>query len=72
MTRVRSVELLADSPTDNRFPVRIALDVQGVGEWVRELPIFMPTVEQMAAGAELLADMPWLADTIAQHNNGQD
>lgn len=63
VTRVRSVELLADSPTDSRRPVRIALDVQGVGEWVRELPIFMPTAEQMAARAKLLADMPWLEYT---------
>ena len=63
VTRVRDVELLADSPTDNRLPVRIALDVQGVGEWLQEMSIFMPTAEQMAARAKLLADTPWLEGT---------
>ncbi len=64
VTRVCNVELLADSSTDSRFPLRIVLDVQGIGEWVRELRIFMPTPEQMAAQAKLLAETPWLADTL--------
>jgi hypothetical protein len=64
VTRVRDVELLADSPTDNRLPVRIALDVQGVGEWLQEMSIFMPTAEQMAARAKPLADTPWLEGTL--------
>jgi hypothetical protein len=64
--RVRGVELLADTPTDNRLPIRVTLDVQGVGEWVRELPINIPTTEQMAERARMLADMPWLTDAIAR------
>jgi hypothetical protein len=49
VTAVRGIELLADRPTQNRIPVRIELNVQGVGEWVKELSIFIPTAEQMAA-----------------------
>lgn len=63
VTRVRSVELLADNRMDNKLPMRIILDVQGVGKWMREISIFMPTAEQMAERAKLREDMPWLATT---------
>jgi len=60
VTRVLSVELLAESQTVNRIPIRIALNVQGVGEWVKELAIFMPTAEEMAARAKMMIEMPWV------------
>jgi hypothetical protein len=65
ITRVRNVELLADMPSMNRLPIRVDFDVQGVGPWTRELSIYMPTAEQMAARAKLLAGMPWLVDAFA-------
>jgi hypothetical protein len=46
--RVRNVEVLADTPTKNRLPVRLDLDVQGIGAWTHELAVYMPTAEQMA------------------------
>ena len=55
VTRVRNVELLADMPTKNRLPVRVDLDVQGVGPWTRELSVYVPTAEQMAERAKMLA-----------------
>ncbi len=47
VTRVHSVELLADTPTDHRLPVRLDLDVQGVGRWQRDVAVHMPMKEQM-------------------------
>jgi hypothetical protein len=58
VTRVCNVELLADTPAKNRFCVRLDFEVQGVGLWQRELSIYMPTAEQMAARAKMLASMP--------------
>jgi len=46
VTRVRNVDLLADMPTKNRLPVRVDFDVQGVGQWTRELLIYVPTRRQ--------------------------
>ncbi|VVD79534.1 hypothetical protein PEP31012_01020 [Pandoraea eparura] len=48
VTRVHTVELLSDQPSANRLPVRLRLDVNGLGTWERELRIYMPTAEQMA------------------------
>ena len=62
VTRVRNVEILADAPTKNRLPVRLALDVQGIGAWTQEVAVYVPTAEQMAEHAKRLADMPWLAE----------
>jgi hypothetical protein len=64
VTRVRNVDLLADMPTKNRLPVRVDFDVQGVGPWTHELSIYVPTAEQMAERAKMLAGMPWLADGL--------
>jgi hypothetical protein len=47
VTRVLGVELLSDVPTANRLPVRVEFEVQGVGNWQREISVFMPTPEQM-------------------------
>jgi hypothetical protein len=60
VTRVRNVDLLADMPTKNWLPVRVDFDVQGIGPWTRELSVYVPTAEQMAERAEVLAEMPWL------------
>jgi len=64
VTRVRNVDLLADMPTNNRLPVRVDFDVQGIGPWTREMSIYVPTAEQMAERAKMLAGMPWLADAL--------
>ncbi|KQY50737.1 hypothetical protein ASD46_23340 [Rhizobium sp. Root491] len=53
VTRVRSVELLSESPENNRLPLRVDLEVQGVGRWQRDLSIYMPTREQMHERARL-------------------
>ena len=66
VTRVRSVKVLADTPTNNRLPVHVDLEVQGLGPWTRELSIYMPTAEQMAERAKMLADMPWLAEALSE------
>ncbi len=60
VTRVRSVELLADTPVRNRLPVHVDLEIQGVGPWQHELSIYMPTAEQMAERTKMLISMPWL------------
>jgi hypothetical protein len=62
VTRVRSVDLLAEMPMKNRLPVRVHFDVQGIGPWTRELSVYVPTAEQMAERARMLTRMPWLAD----------
>jgi hypothetical protein len=55
-----------DTPTNNRLPVHVDLEVQGLGPWTRELSIYMPTAEQMAERAKMLADMPWLAEALSE------
>jgi hypothetical protein len=47
VTRVNSIELLSEKPKNNRLPVRVNFNVQGVGPWQRDLSIYMPTKEQM-------------------------
>jgi len=63
VTRVNNVELLADTPLNNRLPVRLDLEVQGIGPWQGEVSIYMPTAEEMAKRAKMVASMPWLSDT---------
>jgi hypothetical protein len=41
--RVWDVEVLADTPTDRRLPIRVDFDVHGVGRWQHDISIFMPT-----------------------------
>jgi len=48
VTRVRSVEVMADVPINNRLPVRVDFEVQGLGPWTRELSVHVPTAKQMA------------------------
>jgi hypothetical protein len=61
VTCVRNVQILADEPTKNRLPVRLDLDVQGIGTWIWQIPVYVPTAEQMAERARVLAATPWLA-----------
>ena len=39
--RVWSVQVLAETPTNKRLPVRVDLDVHGVGQWQSEISIFI-------------------------------
>ena len=50
--RVRGLDLLADKPTKNWLPIRVAFDVQGVGLWTHDVSVYVPTAEQMAEIAE--------------------
>jgi len=68
VTRVRSVELLSEAPEKNRLPLRVELDVQGVGRWQRDLSIYMPTREQMQERAGLSQETR-PATTGPRHNS---
>jgi hypothetical protein len=56
VTRVRAVELLAEVPENNRLPLRLDFEVQGIGSWQHDISIYMPTAEQMAERAQILAN----------------
>jgi hypothetical protein len=43
--RVFAIELLADAPTNNWLPVRVDLEVKGLGRWRHELSICVPMEE---------------------------
>ncbi len=55
VSRVRRFELLSEVVTDHRLPVRLDLDIQGLGEWQHETSVYMPTKDQMAERAKLIA-----------------
>jgi hypothetical protein len=40
--RVFGVEILAAAPTKNWLPIRVDLDVKGLGRWKRDLSICVP------------------------------
>jgi TIR domain len=40
--RVFGIEILADAPTKNWLPIRVNLDVKGVGRWKHELSVCVP------------------------------
>jgi hypothetical protein len=57
--RVFGIELLADAPTNNWLPIRVDLDVKGVGRWRHQLSVCIPLepitrqpLEDLLAGAE--------------------
>lgn len=56
VNRVRGIQLMAETPTNNRLPVRVDFEVQGVGHWQHELSVYIPTREQMTARAKLIAE----------------
>jgi hypothetical protein len=43
--RVFGIELLADTPTNNWLPIRLDLEVKGLGRWQHELSICVPKEE---------------------------
>jgi hypothetical protein len=47
VTHVRGLEVLSDIPVKQRIPMRIELDVQGLGRWQGDVRVFIPTQEQM-------------------------
>jgi hypothetical protein len=42
VSRVRSFEILSDTPLDGQLPVRFDFEVQGVGQWQHEFTVHMP------------------------------
>jgi hypothetical protein len=60
VNRVYAFELRSETPKNNRLPVRVDLEVQGLGRWRRELSAYMPTREQMDERARQLAERPGL------------
>ena len=56
--RVRKVETLADDVVDQRLPIRITLDVCGVGRWEEEIRVFIHTDEQLRKVEERRSS-PW-------------
>jgi len=54
--RIFEFELLSLVPKDNRLPVRLRLEVQGVGTWGCKISIYLPTAEQMAESARRAAE----------------
>ena len=60
INRVRVVEVLANSLTNQRLPLRVVLDVEGAGRWERQISVFIYTDEQLyrAANREV---PPWLS-----------
>lgn len=55
--RVFGVELLANSPTNNWLPIRVDLEVKGLGRWQKELsvcvpkePVNRPSIDDLLAG----------------------
>lgn len=51
ITRVHNIELLSEAPINNKLPIRVDFDVQGVGRWQYDLEIYMPTSELIAERA---------------------
>jgi len=57
VTRVFGITILADAPTNNWLPIRVDLDVKGLGRWQHDLsvcvprePIRRPSLDDLLAG----------------------
>jgi hypothetical protein len=50
--RVHSVKLLSEIPQDHKLPIRVSLDVLGVGQWQNDLSIYLLTMEELAQRSE--------------------
>lgn len=46
--RVWSVELLAESPSNNRLPIRVEFEVNGVGRWQRDISVYVSSALSVA------------------------
>jgi hypothetical protein len=63
--RVFAIKILADAPTNNWLPVRVELEVKGLGRWQHDLsvyipqePIQRPSIDEILAGPNAyLSDM---------------
>jgi hypothetical protein len=60
--RVFGIKILANAPTDNWLPIRVDLDVKGVGRWQHDLsvcvplePIRRPSLDDLLAGPQYRA-----------------
>jgi hypothetical protein len=54
--RVFRIDLLADAPTNGWLPIRVDLDVKGLGRWQHELSVCIPDLPIVRASLdELLA-----------------
>lgn len=60
--RVFGIQLLAEAPTNNWLPVRVDLEVKGVGRWQRELSVCVPkeptrrlSIDELLAGPHAYA-----------------
>ncbi len=56
---VFGIELLADAPTKNWLPIRLDLDVKGLGRWKHELSICVPKKPVTRPSLEELMAGPW-------------
>ena len=58
VTRVYAVEPLSEArDANNRLPVRLDFEVQGIGRWQHETKVYIPTVAQMQERAQMIAEM---------------
>jgi hypothetical protein len=58
ITRVRSFQLLSETPEAHRLPVHVGFDVQGLGLWEGQFSVYMPTREEMEERQRLVAQRP--------------
>ena len=56
VSRVRNFELLSEGVKDHRLPVRLDLDIEGLGEWKHETTVYLPTKGQMAQYTKMLGE----------------
>ena len=54
--RVRGFELLATEPQTNRLPVRVDFEIQGIGAWRNEFPIYMQSAAQMVERGKMITE----------------
>jgi hypothetical protein len=66
VTRVRNLEILAHTPEKSRLPIRLDLDVQGLGTWSREISVYVPSADQMALIAKRRADIGGLTEVVKE------
>ena len=59
--RVHGIEVLADAPVNNWLPIRVDLEVRGVGKWVRELTVYIPQQPMIRPSLEELTSGPTTA-----------
>jgi hypothetical protein len=47
------MEVLADTPKDQRLPIRVDFDVHGVGRWQHEISIFICREVKRSIGPDI-------------------